>query len=238
MAIEREQETIQPHHGGVGRDTKSLGDRRRSRPNRDALLSLAQQDAVQLRQRDNTVLDAFFLQQSRKQRGGERRLLEHEREIAVQANAANAIDTIACSKVQSPTLLVIGWGLDDLNGLGVPTDRFAVGGTDPAKARGKCVRGLVVDECAAALLAREHALDLQEVERLADGARAQLELACEIDFVGDRGTRLPFAVADPLDHCIAHPQVKRFGEKSAFRQSPIARHAGLRCMWCRPVLTS
>jgi len=66
MAIERQHKAIQQHHWGVGRDTKGVGDSRRSDANGKALLGLAQQDAVHLCQSDDPVVDAVPLQKARK----------------------------------------------------------------------------------------------------------------------------------------------------------------------------
>src|SRR5690606_30748159 len=69
--------------------------------------------------------------------------------------------------------------------------------------------GIVVDERAAALSAGHDALDLHEIERLADGSAADAELLGEVRFIGKGRPRLPMTHHDPLHQYVAHLKVER-----------------------------
>src|SRR5262245_1240821 len=59
-----------------------------------------------------------------------------------------------------------------------------------------------------ALTPHNQPVGLQLVERLADGAGADGQLACQVEFVGQSGARFPFAPRDPPRQQIANLKVK------------------------------
>ena len=92
---------------GVGREAEGLGDGGRRRAHEDALLDLAEQDAVVLGERADVIGNRRHVGEAREQGRRHRRILDQEHALAAVAEAADAVDRLVGAQAQARALSLV-----------------------------------------------------------------------------------------------------------------------------------